>query len=288
MIVVTGANGRLGRLVAKALHVMGASAGVVLGSRNPDQIGDLAELGFRTMRLDFADTEGMVSAFSGAGTVLMISTPGPIEQRMPLHRNAIAAARRAEVGHLVYTSRVNPVAESLYPFAPIHVFTEAEIVRSGLPATIVRNSEYVQNITWLIKAAALSGELILPGESGRVAYTDITDIAEILATIVTGGDHARKIYEINGPDALTRIEIAALIARAAGRRVEAFPITRDEYGAFMTQNGRPPFVVEMLKGFYEAIDAGEFARVWADAEQLLGRRPKSIKSNIEETLVNLT
>jgi NAD(P)H dehydrogenase (quinone) len=287
MIVVTGANGRLGRLVAKALHAMGASAEVVLGSRNPSQISDLAELGFRTTRLDFADPEAMVATFSGADAVLMISTPGPIEQRVPLHRNAIAAARRAGVGHLVYTSRVNPVADSLYPFAPIHVFSEAGIVRSGLPATIVRNSEYVQNITWLIKAAAQSGELILPGASGRVAYADVTDIAEVLARIVTGDGHAGKIYEINGPDALTRDEIAALIARATGRPIAVRPITRDEYGAFMMENGRPPFVVEMLKGFYDAIDSGEFARLWPDAEQLLGRKPKSIKTYIEETLAGL-
>lgn len=288
MIVLTGANGRLGRLVAKALHAAGANEEVILGTRNPDQISDLASLGFRTARLDFADPESMVSAFSGAETVLMISMPGPIEQRVPLHRNAIAAAKQAGIGRLVYTSRVNPVADSLYPFAPIHVFSEAEIARSGLTATIVRNSEYVQNIAWLIKAAAQSGELILPGASGRIAYTAVTDIAEILARVITGSGHAGKIYEINGPDALTRDEIAALIADAAKRPVRAIPISREEYGAFMKANGRPPFVVEMLKGFYEAIDAGEFAKVWPDAQQLLGRKPKTISAFINETLAEMT
>lgn len=284
MIVVTGANGRLGRLVSRALHAMGASDRVVLGSREPDKIADLAALGFRTARIDFADPDGMAAALAGAQTALMISMPGPIEQRVPLHRNAIAAAARAGIGRLVYTSRVNPVPESLYPFAPIHVMSEAEIAASGVPATILRNSEYVQNIAWLIKAAAQSGELILPGASGAVAYTAVTDIAEIIAKVVLEDGHAGQTYEINGPDALTRDEIAALIAQVAGRPVKALPITRDEYGAFMEANGRPAFVVDMLKGFYQAIDAGEFANVRPDAERLLGRKPRTIAQFIGETL----
>ena len=52
MIVMTGANGRLGRLVAKMLARRGAASQVTLTSRDPAKITDLVALGFRTVRAD--------------------------------------------------------------------------------------------------------------------------------------------------------------------------------------------------------------------------------------------
>lgn len=284
MIVMTGANGRLGRLVAHALARRGAAGRVRLATRDPAKTADLAALGFQIVRADFADPASLRAAFTGAGAALMISMPGPVEARLPLHRNAFDVAREAGVGQLVYTSRVNPVTESLYPYAPVHVFSEEYLKSTGVPATVLRNSEFVQNIGWLIRRAAETGSLILPGATGRLAYVDVEDIAEITATVLLEEGHAGKTYELNGPEALSRQEIAAIVATVAGRAVEAEAISREDYGAFMRANGRPPFVVDMLMGFYDAIDAGEFARVWPDAGDLLGRAPRSIADFVRRTL----
>ncbi len=284
MIVMTGANGRLGRLVANAPARRGAATQVTLATRDPSKIADLAALDFKIARADFSDPESMRPAFAGAKTVLMISMPGPVEVRIPLHRNAFDAVKQAGVGRLVYTSRVNPAKDSLYPFAPIHVFSENYLKETGVPATIIRNNEYVENIAWLVKKAAKSGKLILPGAKGKVPYMAVADIAEIIAKLLIEEGHAGKTYELNGPEALHRSEIAALIASAAKRPVEVVPITRDEYGRFMEEHGRPPFVVEMLKGFYDAIDAGEFAKVWPDAPRLLGLPTQTIHEFIERTI----
>ncbi len=283
IIVMTGANGRLGRLVAQALARRGAAGRVRLATRDPAKIVDLAALGFETVRADFAHPASMRAAFAGASVALMISMPGRVEARLPLHRNAFDAAREAGVGRLVYTSRVNPVPESLYPFAPVHVFSEDYLKSTGVPATVLRNSEFVQNIGWLVRRAAETGSLILPGATGRLAYVDVEDIAEITATVLLEEGHAGKTYELNGPAAISRREIAAIVAAVAGRPVEAEPISREDYGAFMRANGRPPFVVDMLMGFYEAIDAGEFATVWPDAGDLLGRPPRSLADFVRRT-----
>ncbi len=146
MIVMTGANGRLGRLVAKMLAKRGAASQVTLTSRDPGKISELAALGCRTVRADFSDFESMRAAFTGATTALMISMPGPIEERIPRHRNAFDAAQAAKVGRLIYTSRVNPTYESLYPFAEIHAFSENYLKVIGLTTTIVRNNEYIENV----------------------------------------------------------------------------------------------------------------------------------------------
>jgi NAD(P)H dehydrogenase (quinone) len=275
MIVMTGANGRLGRLVAKMLARRGAASQVTLTSRDPAKITDLVALGFRTVRADFSDPESMRAAFTGATTALMISMPGPIEERIPRHRNAFDAAKAARVDRLIYTSRVNPTHESLYPFAKIHAFSESYLKSTGLTTTIVRNNEYIENVVKIIREAKDPGKLMLPGATGKVAYIAVDDIAEILSTLLLEEGHAGKTYELNGPEAISRSDIAGLVSEATKRPTVAAPITREEFVQFLVGQGRPPFVLEMVKGLFDAIDAGEFAKVWPDARRLLGRPTQS-------------
>ena len=284
MIVVTGANGRLGRAVAGALARRGAASEVVLTSRDPARLADFTGQGFRTAHADYGDPESLRAAFAGADRVLMISMPGPVQERIPRHRNALDAAEAAGVGHLIYTSRVNPTPQSLYSFAPIHAFSEDHIGKLGLPATIVRNNEYAENVVKLIGETTDPNALMLPGATGSVPYIPIADIAKILARLLVEQGHVGKTYELNGPEAIGRDGIAALVARATGRPVRASSIDGDEFAAFMAARGRPPFVVEMARTLHAAIDAGEFATIWPDAERLLGRPPMAISTFLAQKL----
>jgi NAD(P)H dehydrogenase (quinone) len=282
MIVVTGANGRLGRAVAGALARRGAASKVVLTSRDPAKLADFTAQGFRTAYADYGDPESLRAAFAGAERVLMISMPGPVEERIPRHRNALDAARAAGIAQLIYTSRVNPTHRSLYSFAPIHAFSEDYIRELGLPATIVRNNEYAENVVRIIGEATDPDALMLPGATGSVPYIPVADIAKILARLLIEDGHVGKTYELNGPEAIGRDGIAALVARATGRPVRALSIDGDEFAAFMAARGRPPFAVEMVRTLHAAIDAGEFATIWPDAERLLGRPPMAISTYLTE------
>jgi NAD(P)H dehydrogenase (quinone) len=275
-IVVTAASGRLGRSVAVALARLGVADRVTLASREPAALADLKSLGFHTTRADYGDADSLLAALDGAATLLMISMPGPVEARIPRHRKVFDAAKEAGVGRTVYTSRVNPSETSLYPFAPIHAISEAYIRSIELPATIVRNNEYSENVVKLIGGSTDPNLLMLPGATGMVPYIAVTEIAEVLANLLVQEGHEGKTYELSGPQAIGRDEIAEVVARASGRPVIAAPISGEEFGAFMQAQGRPPFIVEMVKGLHAAIDAGEFAKIWPDAEQLLGRPTTAI------------
>jgi NAD(P)H dehydrogenase (quinone) len=281
-VVMTGANGRLGRSVARMIAKRGDADTVTLATRDPDKITDLVDLGFKAVRADFADPESMRTAFDGATTALVISMPGPIEERIPLHRNAFDAARDAQVGRLVYTSRVNPTYESLYPFARIHAFSEEYLKSIGLQTTIVRNTEYIENVVKIIGGAEDQSELLLPGATGKVPYIAVADVAEILSILLLEDGHGGKIYELNGPEALSRSDIADIVGHATGRPTVTLPVTAEEFGEFTRKQGRPAFVVEMVKGLHAAIDAGEFANVWPDAAQLLGRQPQSPRAYLRK------
>ncbi|TMV35997.1 SDR family NAD(P)-dependent oxidoreductase, partial [Thioclava sp. BHET1] len=58
MIVMSGASGKLGRAAAAAFAALGAADRVVLGSRTPAALSDLAAQGFGTVAFDFDDPAG--------------------------------------------------------------------------------------------------------------------------------------------------------------------------------------------------------------------------------------
>jgi NAD(P)H dehydrogenase (quinone) len=273
---VSGATGRLGGLVCEILAQKVPREDIRALGRNEEKLAKLAQRGFTTAVADFADPESLERAYSGVQRLLLISATGPVDARIGLHKNAFAAAQKSGVDQLLYTSRVNPSDDSLYSFAPIHAEAERDIAAMSIPATVVRNSEYIENTLPAVFEAVETGHLVMPGKKGRVAHISVDEIGEILAKILLSDGHEGRIYELNGPLAVHREEVAALIEDIARRPVRAIPNTAKEFAVIRRRQGRAEFLVRMAESLFRTIDAGEFETVYPDAEHLLGRRPVSM------------
>jgi len=276
MIVTTGASGQLGRLVASALADRLSPANVTLGARDPGKIADLAAKGFKTAAVDFNKPESLVTAFAGADSVLIISGDAPNDIRIRQHRVAIDAAKAAGVGHVVYTSFANATPASLFPFAAIHADSEAYLKASDIPYTILRNNQYAENLT--LAAARQTGELALPGISGKVAYITRADLAAATAAVLAQPSHDGKVYELTGAEALDTVEVADLLTKIWTTPVRAIEVPPGDYGSALAARGLPPFVVEALVGLRQAVAAGEYAAVSDDARRLAGRPLETVRA----------
>ena len=69
MIVVTGATGKLGSLMVKALLERVPASEVVAAVRNVEKAADLKVLGVQVREADYAKPETLPTAFAGAGEV---------------------------------------------------------------------------------------------------------------------------------------------------------------------------------------------------------------------------
>jgi NAD(P)H dehydrogenase (quinone) len=94
MIAITGATGKLGRLVVDALLKRVSSDKVVTAVRRPDKALDLAARGVNVRQANYDVPESFATGFSGAEKLLGGSVPEPFAELLanswnPMGRRSI-------------------------------------------------------------------------------------------------------------------------------------------------------------------------------------------------------
>src|SRR6201990_2888835 len=136
-VIVTGAAGHLGRLVADQLLERLPPERVILVTRRPEALREFGARGVKVRYGDFDNPASLADAFAGGRRMLLISTDA-VGRRVRQHRAAIDAAAAAGVGHVVFTSIVNPVAGNpIGANAWEQGKTEGMLHRSGLAWTVL-------------------------------------------------------------------------------------------------------------------------------------------------------
>ncbi|MBB1243671.1 NAD(P)H-binding protein [Streptomyces durbertensis] len=258
MILVTGASGALGGLVAKQLA---DRDDVVFGTRAPRSGAE--------RRVDFDDPSSL--DLSGVETVLMISAGfGEDDVVLARHESVVSAAEAAGVRHLVYTS-LSGDGDHL-PYALAHRWTERRLRRSRLRWTVLRNGLYAEFLA-MIAAPDADGVITAPLGEGRLAAVARADLAEAAARVVAAPDeHAGRTYELVGTDPLGGADLAR--AMGATYRPGSLGAVRAAIGA---PGGLPALQVPMITGTYSAITGGflDGTGVTHNAlPDLLGRQPE--------------
>lgn len=276
-LLVTGANGHLGRRAVECLLDAGAK-NVVAASRNPDKLADLAARGATLRRADFDDPASLASAFAGVERLLIVSTDalGVPGQRQRQHQAAIDAAVKAGVKHIVYTSMPHPEPGSLIPFAPDHLHTEQAIERSGVNYTILRNNWYSDNALFWLPQILASGQWFTSAGEGRVGYVARADAAAAAAAALAGESGSQR-YDITGPASLTVAEIAATAIDLLGKPIAVIPVSDEQLSGGMTAGGVPAPLVELLVAMDANTRIGKVDVVSDAVQRLTGRAPQSMR-----------
>jgi NAD(P)H dehydrogenase (quinone) len=278
-IAITGASGKLGRATLQALsgrNVPAASVYPVM--RDPSKGADLAEKGFQVRRGDYTDPASLEAAFKGVDRLLFISTSVVGEERMLHHRNVVAAAKRAGVGHILYTSVIKPSADAKFAASPGHFHTEALIRDSGIPHTFFRNNLYLDIIPFLFGSATQTGVLTHCAGSGRIGFIARDDIAQAAAAALTTARPNESYAITTSRLAYGLDEVATALGKSAGKTVRYNSVSADEFRRALEGAGVPPAGAAMAVAVGEATRAGEFDASSPDLEKLLGRAPVSLEA----------
>ena len=269
MIAITGATGQLGRLVIQNLLKTVPAGQIVAAVRSPEKAADLAALGMQVRQADYAQPATLEAAFQGVDKLLLISS-SEVGQRAPQHAAVIAAAQKAGVKLLAYTSILHADSSPL-GLAAEHKETEAMLRASGLPFVLLRNGWYTENYTASVPAALQYGAVMGSAKDGRIASAARADYAAAAAAVLAKDDQAGKVYELAGDSAYTLSDLATEIAQQSGKPVVYNDLPEADYKAALVQVGLPEGFAALLADSDVGASKGALFDDSHQLSQLIGR-----------------
>lgn len=269
MIVVTAATGKLGSLVVDGLLTKVPAAEIAVAVRSPDKAKPLASRGVEVRLADYAKPQTLENAFHAGDRVLLISS-NEIGHRAEQHEAIVAAAKRAGVGLLAYTSILHAEHAKML-LAADHTITEKAIRASGLPFVFLRNGWYLENYTERLAPAIEHGVLLGCAGNGRIAAAARADYAAAAVAVLTGAGRAGDIHELAGDVSFTMSDLAGEVSRQSGRAVAYKDLPVDEYKAALMGFGLPVAYAEALADSDVGITRGELDDKTGTLRRLIGR-----------------
>ena len=274
-IAITGATGQLGRLAIAALKARGATA--IALSRDPAKAADL---GVEARAFDYFKADP--AALKEVETLVLISS-NDFNDGAGQQRNVIAAAKAAGVKRLVYTSILKG-AQNPMILAQDHIATEAALADSAIPATILRNGWYTENYTGALGAAVQHGAIIGAAGEGRVNSAARKDYPEAIAVAALHAAHAGKTYDVAGDTAHSGSDLAAAVAKAAGKPVAYVSMPQADYASALTGFGLPEGFASVLADSDARAGEGALADDSRTLSRLIGRSTTPIAETIAAAL----
>jgi uncharacterized protein YbjT (DUF2867 family) len=201
-IVVIGGSGRVGSNVVRRLGEQGHEAVAASPASGVDTITG----------------EGLADVMTGAGVVVDVANAPVWDDDAVLKffttstRNVMAAERDAGVGHHVALTIVGADRLPDSGYLRAKVAQEAEIETGGVPATILRSTQFFAFLPQIAEAGAEGDSVRLT--NGLMQLVDVDDVAAAVAELATGAPAGR--VEIGGPEALGVDDWARRLFAATG------------------------------------------------------------------------
>jgi uncharacterized protein YbjT (DUF2867 family) len=278
MILITGASGNAGGAVLREVLKIGSGARAMYRSKE-----DSAKVpqGATAVIADFADQQSLSRALEGIDTVYLVCSP--VRELVELESNMIDVSHKAGVKHIVLNSALG-AGDFAKSFPSWHRKVEDKLKGSGMDFTILRPNGFMQNlISYFAPSIRAEGAFYQSTGSAKVSHIDVRDIAVAAAKILSSAaHHSGKIYELNGPEALSYAEIAEEISKATGRKVQYVDIPANAQRKALLDMGMPDFLVTALLELQEYYASGKASKVDGTLESLIHRAPTTMDEFLKE------
>lgn len=258
--LIVGASGTVGSELARRLAAAGhrVRRATSRAPSAPDQV-----------QLDLLTQQGLARAFDGVDRAFLLSPPGhtnPHELLGPL----IEHARTQRLDKLVLMSAMGADAD---PAAPLRR-TELLLEASDRPFNVIRPNWFMQNFhAYWLAGIREHATILLPTGTAKGSFIDARDIAAVAATLLDGHAHDGAAFDLTGARALDHDEAAAILSRAAGRRIGYQDIAPAAMRDGLLGAGLPRPYAEFLVTILGYFKAGHAERVTDAVQTLTGRAP---------------
>jgi dihydroflavonol-4-reductase len=317
-VVVTGATGFIGGVVARQLRVRGDE--VVAIVRDPARATDLRDLGVELAAGDLSEVDSIIGQLAGADVLLHVAgsyrigirpseRPAMLDANVGTTTRLLDAAAKVGTPRIVYTSTVNvlgnthgevvdethmrDLAEGFLSYYDLtkyqaHELVAARIARGALivmamPGGVYGPGDHSEAGGQLALAHAGKLRYIALGDTG-LSWTFVDDVADGIVRIL---DHGRlgESYILSGPSLLLRDAVGAA-AIAGHRRPPRLVLPTGLLRLFIPVSRRFGAVGGLPANLAETIRAGDGVTYWAraaKAERELGFQARDLESGLRAT-----
>jgi len=282
MILVTGAAGKTGQAVIRALVAREATVRALV--RRPQQTRAVEELGAQEVVAGDMRVQATVNqAAQGVRAVYHIC-PNMSPQEVAIGRIAIQAARAAGIEHFVYHSVLHPQTETM-PHHWQKLRVEEHLFESGLPYTILQPAAYMQNVLAYWDQMLERNVYPVPyAVNTRLGMVDLEDVAAAAAIVLTEPGHEGATYELAGSEVLTQMEVARILSKQLGRVIRAETVPLDLWERQARASGLGDYQVETLARMFRYYERFGF---WGNSNVLswlLRRPPTTFAAFVQRTV----
>ena len=226
MILVAGATGRLGTQIVSLL--LGRRQQVRVLTRDPQRAQHLRGEGLEIATGDVRDPDSLPGPMAGVDTVVSavhgFEGPGGVTPASVDHlgnRNLIAAAEAAGARRFVMLSVVGAAPDHVMELFRMKHRAEQLLRGSSLDWTIIRATAFMELWAALVGAPILKdGKTTIFGRGENpINFVSVLDVARFVDLAVSDPGLRGAVIEVGGPENLTFNQVAAILARAAGKEI---------------------------------------------------------------------
>ena len=276
VILVTGATGNVSSGLIPKLTAMGANVRALV--RDESKAQGLRDAGVEVVIGDLDKPETLDAAFSGVDKVFLLTPPNP--NQVAQARNAIAAAKRAGSPHIVRLSAgaLKEMPGALPRVSAQHAEIDAELKASGLPYTILKPHNFMQNTLMAAQTIASDGAVYMPMKEGKLGMIDVRDIVDVAAKVLTEDGHEGKTYGLTGPASISFHDIAAAPSTALGKEVKYVDVPLEAGREGMLGMGMPEWFADAMTEYIKAFSEGSGDFTTNDFEEITGHPARSYET----------
>jgi len=272
LVLVTGATGRVGRLVVDELLRAGASVRAL--TRRPEHAALPA--GVEVVAGDLTVPASLDPVLEGAVAVFLVWTAAPATAPAVVAR--LAAHPSPQPRRVVYLSSPHqtphPFFQQPNPMRGLHAEIERLLAAASLGVTVIRPGMFASNARHWWAPQIRDGDVVRwPYAAAETAPVDERDIAAVAARALLDGRHAGGDYVLTGPESLSQAAQVRAIGDAIGRSLRFDELSPDEFRR-ETAGTWPGGVAEMLLGAWGAA-LGRPAFVTSAVQEITGSPPRT-------------
>jgi len=252
-VLVTGATGRVGRLVVNEL--LNARVPVRALTRRPDAAALPAAV--EVVAGDLTVPESLDAGLQGVDSVFLLWTAPPATAAAVIERLASHARRVVFLSSPHRTP--HPFFQQPNPMAALHAEIERLISAAAIASTIIRPGMFASNVRfWWADMIRDTGAVRWPYGAAETAPIDERDIAAVVARVLCDDGHAAGDYVITGPESLSQAEQVSIIGEAIGRQTRFHELSPDAFRNETAGTWSRPVVDMLLAAWGAAIGRPAF------------------------------